>query len=312
MRRRVAQKWRPALTLVLAGTLAAVLALPLLGIGYFRVAGNVLGWGETSWLIGWIAVSATAILAFLLWRLVLRPVQALTAYARATARGTDNATPPAHFGTPELSELAEAVISMGATLQGREAAIRTYADHVTHELKSPLTVIQGAAELLDDEGLSKADKNKMLANITEAAARMEGLLDAQRALARAAEPMPEGQCLLSEIAPSDTDVFVDKDGIVPLPKDALDIILTHLIGNARLHGATEVRLKLAGDVLSITDNGAGISEGNRSRIFDPFFTTRRDTGGTGMGLALVRRVVEAQGAQIELRAGAKTAFDIYF
>jgi len=293
MRRRVAQKWRPALTLVLAGTLAAVLALPLLGIGYFRVAGNVLGWGETSWLIGWIAVSATAILAFLLWRLVLRPVQALTAYARATARGTDNATPPAHFGTPELSELAEAVISMGATLQGREAAIRTYADHVTHELKSPLTVIQGAAELLDDEGLSKADKNKMLA-------------------ARAAEPMPEGQCLLSEIAPSDTDVFVDKDGIVPLPKDALDIILTHLIGNARLHGATEVRLKLAGDVLSITDNGAGISEGNRSRIFDPFFTTRRDTGGTGMGLALVRRVVEAQGAQIELRAGAKTAFDIYF
>jgi len=47
-------------------------------------------------------------------------------------------------------------------------------------------------------------------------------------------------------------------------------------------------LKLAGDVLSITDNGAGISEGNRSRIFDPFFTTRRDTGGTGSKMSAAR------------------------
>ena len=311
MQRRVARKWRPSLTLVLAGTVAAVLALPLLGIGYFRLAGNVLGWGETSWLFGWLAVISTATLAFLLWRLVLRPVQSLTRYARATARGS-NDTPPTHFGTPELSELAEAVITMGATLQGREAAIRTYADHVTHELKSPLSVIQGAAELLEDQDLPQDDKAKMLANITAAATRMEGLLDAQRALARAAEPMPEGRCLLSEATDQFESVVVDNDGTVPLPKAALEMVFVHLVGNARAHGATVIRASMIGDVLTVSDNGAGISEGNRSRIFDPFFTTRRDAGGTGMGLALVRRVVEAQGARIALRDVDVTTFEIEF
>ena len=57
-----------------------------------------------------------------------------------------------------------------------------------------------------------------------------------------------------------------------------------------------------------------ISDGNRDRIFDPFFTTRREAGGTGMGLSIVRRLVEARGARIRLdeSAGGATfviAFD---
>lgn len=309
MSRRVVQKWRPSLTLVLAGTLAAVLALPLLGIGYFRIAGNVLGWGETSWLIGWLAVTATLVLAFLLWRLVLRPVQSLTRYARAAARG-ETTPPPSHFGTPELSELADAVITMGATLQGREAAIRTYADHVTHELKSPLTVIQGAAELLDSD-LSPADRDKLLDNILAATARMDDLLDDQRALARAAEPITAGQCLLSDVA-LQCGAIVAQDGIVPLPEATLNLVLTHLVGNATEHAATEVVVSVVGDVLTVSDNGTGITQGNRSRIFDPFFTTRRSDGGTGMGLAIVRRIVAGQGAEITLLDSPSTTFEIRF
>ncbi len=74
MSRRVIRKWRPPLALVLGGTLAAVFFLPLVGIGYFRVAGGVLGWAETAWMIGWMALVATTILGVLLWRLVLHPV----------------------------------------------------------------------------------------------------------------------------------------------------------------------------------------------------------------------------------------------
>lgn len=81
MRRRVIAKWRPALGLALGGTLVAVFVLPLLGVGYFRVAGGVLGWAEASWMIGWMAFFAATILGVLLWRLVLRPVQNLTRYA---------------------------------------------------------------------------------------------------------------------------------------------------------------------------------------------------------------------------------------
>jgi len=311
MQERVTQKWRPSLTLVLAGTLAAVLALPLLGIGYFRLAGNVLGWAETTWLIALIAIVATAILAFLLWRLVLRPVQSLTRFARATARGT-SPTPPSHFGTPELSELAEAVITMGATLKGREAAIRTYADHVTHELKSPLSVVQGAAELLADPATSQADRTKMLANIAKATSRMDDLLNAQRKLASAADPLTQGASRLREIVAGFSDVTVTQGGTVPMAKEVLLPILEHLIGNARAHGATKITLGYQDKVLRISDNGSGISQGNRSRIFDPFFTTRRDNGGTGMGLAIVRRMVAAQGATITLADDAKTTFEIRF
>jgi len=61
-----------------------------------------LGWGETSWLIGLMAFLVTAILGFLLWRLVLRPVEALTTYAKGVAEG-GAADAPVHFGTPEIS-----------------------------------------------------------------------------------------------------------------------------------------------------------------------------------------------------------------
>ena len=48
------------------------------------------------------------------------------------------------------------------------------------------------------------------------------------------------------------------------------------------------------------DDGIGIAQGNAGRVFDPFFTTRRDTGGTGMGLSIVRSLLAARGGQIDL------------
>ncbi|MFY9204504.1 MAG: HAMP domain-containing sensor histidine kinase, partial [Yoonia sp.] len=65
-----------------------------------------------------------------------------------------------------------------------------------------------------------------------------------------------------------------------------------------------------GDTVVVSDNGSGISDGNRDRIFDPFFTTRRDAGGTGMGLAIVSRMLAAQGASIALGEGSGATFVI--
>ena len=307
MPRRVIAKWRPPLALVLGGTLAAVFFLPLIGIGYFRVAGGVLGWAETAWMIGWMAFAATVVLGYLLWRLVLQPVRALTAYAEAH----DDAVAPSHFGTPEFSALGQAVLDMTATLNGRAAVLRSYADHVTHELKSPLTVVRGAAELLDDPGLAAADRDRLLSGIREATDRMEALLDSQRALARAQEPMPAGECRLSEVL-ADHDVKLVNDGVVPLPREVMVLVATHLIGNARAHGAAAVTCELQGDRLVISDDGPGISPGNRDRVFDPFFTTRREVGGTGMGLPIVQRMLRAQGAEIVLLDRPGAVFEIRF
>ena len=70
------------------------------------------------------------------------------------------------------------------------------------------------------------------------------------------------------------------------------------------HGANHLRVAVAvrGEavVMVVTDDGSGVSPGNRDRIFEPFFTTRRETGGTGIGLEIVRRMLEAHGGSIRL------------
>lgn len=308
MPRRVTRKWRPPLVLVLGGTLAAVFLLPIMGIAYFRVAGGVLGWAETSWLIGWMALVAAALLGALLFRLVLQPVRALTAYAQSEGA----ADAPTHFGTPEFSRLGQSVIEMTDALRGREAVLRSYADHVTHELKSPLTVIQGAAELLETPGTSSSDRTKLLTNVKNAAARMEALLDGQRALAQAQELVQPGTSYLSEVLCDLEGATFVADAEVPLPREVMDVVAGHLVNNALSHGATEVTFEMSEERLLISDDGRGISAGNRDQIFDPFFTTRRGEGGTGMGLSIVRQMLGAQGAAIRLRDEARTTFEISF
>lgn len=314
MSRRVRRKWRPPLALVVGGTLAGVLCVPLVGIAYFRVAGNVMGWAETAWMIGWMTVVSTAILGFLLWRLVLRPVYALTAHARAMKIGQVDAPPPSYFGTPEFSELGQSVIDMGTTLHSRAATMRAYADHVTHELKSPLTAIAGAAELLQD-AQDEADRKALALTIQQAATRMEHLLADLRRHAAAGTARAGGQADLARVAAGlpDVEVVVHKGGVLPVPADDLAAILTQLAQNAVTHGATRLELSWRDDVLHIHDNGAGVAEGNQSRLFDPFFTTTREQGGTGMGLSIVQALAAAHGGQVRfvpVRSGA--CFEITF
>lgn len=310
----ITRKWRPPLAFVLGGTLAAVLVLPLIGIAYFRLAGDVLGWAETAWMIGWMALAATATLSFLLWRLVLRPVAALTAYARAVAEGRADAPRPVHFGTPELTRLGQTIMAMATTLNNRALGLTAYADHATHEMKSPLTVVRGAAELLEDPDLSPQDRAALVARVAAAADRMTALLEAQRDLARVSEPALAGStCLSDAVAELALVIAVEvvQDAVIPLAAEPLRMVLGHLLVNAADSGATAVRLTATPTLLVVEDDGPGIAEGDRARIFDPFFTTRRDAGGTGMGLPIVRRLLQAHGADIVLALSARgTRFEI--
>ena len=314
MPERITRKWRPPLALVIGGTLAGVLGVPLVGIGYFRVAGNVLGWAETAWLIAWMAILSTAILGFLLWRLVLRPVYALTDYSRALKAGRVDAVPPSHFGTPEFSELGQSVTDMAETLHNRATGLRAYAGHVTHELKSPLTAIRGAAELLETE-VSEADRADLAKTISVAAERMERLLEDLRAHANARRQGAHGVCLLSDITlhVDGIELRVGEDDTVPMPAEDLHAALTQLAQNAVAHGADVIEVSMSGGSLSVLDNGRGIAAGNRERVFDPFFTPRRAEGGTGMGLSIARALVEAHGGQIIIvPAEAGAWFEISF
>jgi signal transduction histidine kinase len=82
------------------------------------------------------------------------------------------------------------------------------------------------------------------------------------------------------------------------------IVFEHLADNAARHGAKVLSIicRRADGMLWVTvqDDGAGISAANRQKIFTNFFTTRRDSGGTGMGLPIVRAMLESHGGGIKL------------
>lgn len=310
MSRYVEKKWRPPLILILGGSLMAILILPIYGAVFADFLTPMIGRRNAVYIVAVFAFIATLVLGWLLWRLILGPVQALAAKAEHIREG-GAPTPLEHYGTPEIGELAQAVLDMAEVLQSREMAVRGYTDHVTHELKTPLTAIRGAAELLEgDESLSEEGR-RMAKTIIGAEKRAERLLSAARQIAAARMPEHRGSVSLSEAAeglkskfPTLTIEVHSGQHVLPLAKSGLSVVLGHLAENSVECGGRRLVLQAGQDDdglwMTVEDDGPGISTGNASQVFEPFFTTRRDMGGTGMGLAIVKTLLLAHGGQISL------------
>jgi len=107
------------------------------------------------------------------------------------------------------------------------------------------------------------------------------------------------------------------EGSIGMSSEKALIVLSHLTDNAIRHNAKHVRLEAVGEDttvrMTVSNDGDPISEPNREKIFDAFFTTRRDTGGTGMGLAIVQAVMTSHGGSIRLLPSDKgVAFELQF
>jgi signal transduction histidine kinase len=96
-----------------------------------------------------------------------------------------------------------------------------------------------------------------------------------------------------------------RGGFVDLPQEGIEIALSTLLDNIVQHAgpAAEATIEAtetaAGIEITVADNGRGISAADRDRIFEPFFTTARATGGSGLGLPIVRAIVTAAGGAVE-------------
>ncbi len=271
----------------------------------------------------------TISLAILTSRTISRPVGELLARTRRVTSGeaSDLAT-LSRPGTREMAELSEGISQMARALSDRAAYIRTLASHVSHEFKTPLTSIEGAAELLQDhhDSMTAEERERFLANISGDTARLRALLDRLLDLARAenAQRTEEDVDLSHAVREAmtglssgvQTEVEIPADLTVSINEEAIGIVLSNLFDNAVQHGATHIQMttELTDDhaVLTVIDNGRGISEANRQKIFEHFFTTRRDTGGTGLGLGIVQALLTAHGGNIALAAhdGPGAAFAV--
>jgi len=259
----------------------------------------------------------TVSLGMLTSRTISRPVAELLARMRRVASGESAAIKPLeHPGTREMAELSDGISQMATALSDRAGYIRTLASQVSHEFKTPLTSIEGAAELLHDhyDTMTAEERQRFLDNISGDSARLRTLLDRlldlaradnlarseeraglRDAVRRAASALPEGIT---------TDENIPDGLSVRITDEALGIVLGNLLDNAVQHGATHIAIAAAtGDgaaTVTVADNGRGITPANREKIFEHFFTTRRETGGTGLGLGIIQALLSAHGGAIEL------------
>lgn len=300
------RKWRPSLWLVLGGGLAGTLGLSFLGLVVLRYLGPEIGFRQAVVVLALAILMGTAILGWLMHRLIHRPLSELAAHANAIRLGQPAPPAPQHIGTVEGRDLATAVLTMADRLGDRAASLSSFSDHVLHEMKTPVTAILAASELLEDATLPPEDA-RILSQITAAARQLADHLAALRRVTEARESGFRGQARLSDILPAlrlahtGLDLRTEgKDAALPLTPEGLQIVLSQLLSNAEKAGARHVNLTVTPDSLTLRDDGPGVSPGNRARIFDPFFTTRRDQGGTGMGLAITRTLLLANGGRIDL------------
>ena len=327
---RVKSKWRPPLALIVYAVLLTVMMLPMLTIIWFRVvraASGAMAPAEIATLAAVLIL--TLIVAYVLTRTLTTPINALIARTEEIARGGRSAIRPLEiYGTREVATLSQSFLDLAGKLVDHSDYVRSFATHVSHELKSPLTSIKGAAELLRDDDdnnpMSQEQRSRFLGNIIADTERLDRLLSRLRELAKAELPSQQGSSSLRDIIAQLEMQFRQltiiyegsADETLALPGEAAGIIFANLAENAVQNGATDLAIKASGEgrgiSIQIRDNGRGIADGNRDRIFEPFFSTRRDDGGTGMGLGIVRAMLASHGGTIELldSSGNGTAFQI--
>lgn len=239
-------------------------------------------------------------------------VGGLAALARRRAAEAEQALASLVRSSMEREQLARADIAKTAVLRS-----------VSHDLRSPLTAIRTASEMLSGEPLGDADREELLASIRAEARRLDrlvaNLLDLSRLEAGAATPMLELWTVDGLAARALEALGRDADRVlVTLPEDAppvrvdaaqLERVLVNLLENALRHSSLDDSVEIgaeavAGEVLLwVADRGPGIERSDQSAIFEPF---RQGAGGgergSGLGLAIAKGFAELNGGRLWLES----------
>ncbi|MBI5838009.1 MAG: HAMP domain-containing protein [Candidatus Eisenbacteria bacterium] len=285
--------------------------------------------------LSWLAASALA-------QGVTRPLESLARAMGALSRG--EAGEPVAGGGFEVRELAAAFEAMRADLESsrrnlaraeRAAAWREVARRIAHEIKNPLTPVKLAVHRLRglEEKLEPAERDRLsesldsvdrevesLRRMADAFSRFSRLPEPDRrpadvaAVVRSVAEMYEGgRMRLAHAAPEGLTARVDegqlRQALHNLIQNASDA--TRGAGPVWVEAAAETRRARTGFRLRVRDGGPGFGTDALERAGEPYFTEK--THGTGLGLAMVRRIAEAHGGEVTLgnEAGGGARVDLW-
>ncbi len=263
------------------------------------------------------AICATVVLSLFLAGTISRPLVQLITASRRISEGSR--TEDLRLSRrDEIGDLARTIDKMARNLDKRAQYATELAANVSHEFKSPLTSIRGAAELLLDGASNDLNaRRRFLKNIIEDSKRLDRLVSGLLALSRMEydvqcvetfdyEAAVREAALRNRGAASITIRYNCSAKYLQGRKTHLQTILDNLLDNAQQHAApnSSIRLHVSDGPqktirTSVTNIGQPITETNLKRVWDRFFTTRAKNGGTGLGLAIVKTVVEAHGGSVD-------------
>ncbi len=273
------------------------------------------------------AVVAALAVSWVLSSRLARPIEDLSSTAARLASGdlAARAAPPR--ADDELADLTGALNDMAGSLQHTEVTRRGMLSDLAHELRTPLSTIEGYLEGLAD-GVVAAD-DQTWTTLRDATGRLRRLVDDVALVSRA----EEGRLDL-ELAPTDLAALIDMAvaaaakayqraqvglvvqasgavGHVVLDADRAHQVLANLLDNARRHtppgGRVTVLVEADGDalILTVADTGEGIDGAHLPHVFERFFRadpSRKAATGSGIGLTIARAIARAHGGDLQAQS----------
>jgi two-component system, OmpR family, sensor kinase len=295
-------------------------------------------------IIGTGVVAATAILAFLIIQIGLRPLRRMGATAGEIAAGdysrrVEPATPKTEIGRLglALNAMLSQIESAFAQRTASENRLRRFIADASHELRTPLTSVRGYSEMLRRGAAeSPVDSDVARRRIEEESVRMSALVDDMLLIARLdqgrpLERRPVDLHVIAGDAAADARVLAPQREIRLLAPKAVVVsgddtrlrqVVGNLVRNALVHTPTTTPIEIGVTTqngtarLSVTDHGSGLRPEDKERIFEPFFradpSRSRDSGGAGLGLSIVNAVVSAHGGRVAVKdtSGGGATFEV--
>ena len=273
--------------------------------------------------------------------MVDRPVKMITEAAERIMQGDFSVRiAPMHgSGMEGFNQIAMAINAMAKELSGTETLRTDFIANVSHELKTPLAVMGNYATMLQRPGITEAEKNEYAKAISEAARRLAQLITNILKLNKLENqqifPTPREFDLGEQLCASllqfedawegknlEIETQIEEDVRIKSDPELLSLVWNNLISNAVKFtpegGTVSVSLKTEDGsiIVSVSDTGCGMTPEIGQHIFEKFYQgdTSHATQGNGLGLALVKRVVDILNGEIGVQSiyGQGSTFTVKF